>query len=134
MVIRRNMLKVSGGLLASAALSATRPAAAQTYPSRTVTMVVPWPPGGPGDVVGRLFAQKIAPRLRQTVVVDNRAGATGAVGLAYAARVPADGYTFALASIDTHALNPHFYDRLPLRPWRISPRLAAFPSYPWHSA
>jgi len=88
MIMRHNMLKVSGSLLASAALRATRPAAAHIYPSRAITMVVQWPPGGPGGVVGRLFAQKIAPRLRQTVVVDNRAGATGADGLAYAARVP----------------------------------------------
>lgn len=90
--------------------------AQSAFPSHTVTLVYPWPPGGPGDFLSRLYAQKMGPRLNQTVVVDNRPGATGAIGLSYAARAAADGYTLAVASVDTHAINPNFNEKIPYRP------------------
>ncbi len=82
------------------------------FPSKNITLVYPWPPGGPGDVLSRLYAQKCGQRLNETIVVDTRPGATGAIGLSFAARAAADGYTLALASVDTHAINPNFNDKI----------------------
>lgn len=94
-------------LLAGAALlSAASPARAQdAYPNRAITMVVPHAAGGPVDVVGRLIAQGMERELRQNVVVENRAGASGVVGASYVSKQPPDGYTLYFnASI--HIVNP----------------------------
>ena len=85
-------------LLAGLALAfATSLAAAQGYPTRPITMIVPFAPGGIADVTGRPLAASMAKTLGQTVVVENKAGAGGAVGMAAAARAPADGYTILMA-------------------------------------
>lgn len=81
------------------ALGATMPVAqAQDYPSRPVTLVVPYPPGGSTDLIGRMLAEAIQPHLGQTMVVENRGGATSAVGTQHVAQAPADGYTVLLAA------------------------------------
>jgi tripartite-type tricarboxylate transporter receptor subunit TctC len=69
------------------------PAAARAYPSKTVTLVVSYPPGGDTDALARVFAEKLAPRLGQSVVVENRPGASGTIGNAYVAKSPPDGHT-----------------------------------------
>lgn len=80
-------------VLALAAAVAAGGAAAQAWPSRPVTMIIPFPPGGTLDVVGRLLAQKLGEQLGQTFVVDNRAGGAGTIGGTAVAKAPADGYT-----------------------------------------
>src|SRR5262249_56982910 len=68
-------------------------------PERTGTIVVPLPPGGPNDVLGRLLAAELAPKLGQSVIVENRAGAVGNIGLATGARAAPDGYTLVVVTV-----------------------------------
>jgi tripartite-type tricarboxylate transporter receptor subunit TctC len=92
-------------------------ASAQTYPSKTIRMVMPFPPGGPTDIVGRLVAQKLSEQIGQSVVADSRPGASGNVGLEIASKAPADGYTIVLSS-PVIALSPLLYARLNYDPWK----------------
>lgn len=85
----------------------------QIYPDRPVRLVVPFPPGGNIDVVGRLVAESLGPVLGQSVVVDNRPGAGGAVGAESVAKSPPDGYTVLLGSGSTHGTNPAVVKALP---------------------
>ncbi|MFZ9297614.1 MAG: Bug family tripartite tricarboxylate transporter substrate binding protein [Hylemonella sp.] len=89
---RREFLFGTGMAVASAWSSAH----AQTYPEKPIKLIVPYPPGGNTDVVGRLYAQKLAERLKQPVIIDNRGGAAGTIGAAAAAKSPADGYTIVI--------------------------------------
>src|SRR5690349_10450005 len=75
------------------------PAAAQDYPARPVKLVIPFPPGGSNDVVGRVIATQLSERLGQSVVVDNRGGGGGTIGMNAAAKSPADGYTILMISV-----------------------------------
>jgi tripartite-type tricarboxylate transporter receptor subunit TctC len=104
----------AGGLLAVAALAMVSTALAQRadYPERNVTVIVPFPPGGASDITARLVTAKLAERVKQTVVIDNRAGANGAVGAAALRQVPADGYTLLVGSIGVFAINPALYKNL----------------------
>lgn len=86
-------------------------AQAQNYPSKTITLVTPFPPGGTTDGVARPLAQHLQKGLLQSVIVENRSGAGGSMGTATVARGPADGHT-ALIVFDTHAVNPHIYKKL----------------------
>ncbi len=108
---------LTGLLLAFATLATTlgivAPAAAQTWPERPITLIVPFPPGGPSDALARAVAQHTAPRLGTTIVVENMAGAGGSIGLQRLARAPADGYTIGFGTIGTHAANMVMY-RKPL--------------------
>src|SRR5439155_20366399 len=88
-------------LLACAALFAL-PLYAQDYPRRPVRLIVPFPPGGGNDIVARAVAQQLSAGLGQQFIVDNRAGAGGAIGAELAARSPADGYTLFLGGVGTH--------------------------------
>ena len=85
---------------------------AQTYPAKPVKIVVPFPPGGPTDVVGRLVATKLGEALNQQFVVENRAGAGGTVGSEVVAQAPADGYTLLYGSTSTLAMAPALYRKL----------------------
>ena len=85
----------------------------QAYPSKTVRLVLPFPPGGGTDVVGRLLAQKLAPALGQQVIVDNRAGAGGRIGTDLVAKSPPDGYTLLLATSSVMGTGPALYQKLP---------------------
>jgi tripartite-type tricarboxylate transporter receptor subunit TctC len=94
-------------LAGAAALCAN---AQDNFPNRPLTLVVPYPAGGVADTIARPLAQALGKRLGQAVVIDNRAGANGNIGSAYAARQqPADGYTILLGSTSTLAVNPHLY-------------------------
>ncbi len=79
---------------------------AHAFPDKTVTIVVPTAPGGGNDAMARIIAQKLGPLLGQTVVVDNKAGANGAIAAEYVARAPADGHVLMFGYIATHAMNP----------------------------
>ena len=95
--------------LAAAALMAVSPAQAQDFPTRPIKMIVPVPPGGTGDMVSRLFANFASKDLGQSIVVDNRPGATGNIGTVAAVKSPADGYTIFLCSIGNCAVNASLY-------------------------
>lgn len=113
------MIKATGILLGAAALVMTVPAqSAEVYPSRPVRMVVPFAPGGASDLVGRLMQPKLQQELGQQILIDNRAGASGNIGVEVAAKAPADGYTFLLGNIGTMAINPSIYPKFPVRPVR----------------
>jgi tripartite-type tricarboxylate transporter receptor subunit TctC len=92
---------------------ATGPAAAQTWPDRPVRLVVPFPAGSATDVVSRLMAQKFSAKFGQQFVVENRAGASGAIGSDIVAKAAPDGYTMGLITASTHALAPALGAKLP---------------------
>jgi tripartite-type tricarboxylate transporter receptor subunit TctC len=92
------------GLAATSVLLVGR-AHAQAFPSRTITIVVPYPAGGPVDLVARLIAQEAAGELGQSIVVDNRGGGSGSIGSAAVARAEPDGHTLVLGTNQTHATN-----------------------------
>lgn len=104
------MIRTLARLAAAAAAFATLAAAAQDYPSKPVTMIVPFPPGGVADTVARPVAEALARELKQPVVGENRVGAGGALGMGAAARAPADGYT-VLMSLSSISILPEA-DRL----------------------
>jgi tripartite-type tricarboxylate transporter receptor subunit TctC len=104
MTIRSLLLKTAGVLLAL-----TTAAAAQQYPVKPIRLIIPFPPGGSNDVVGRLIAQQLTERLGRQIIVDNRSGAGGVVGTELASQAPKDGYTLLIISI-AHAVNPWLYD------------------------
>jgi tripartite-type tricarboxylate transporter receptor subunit TctC len=91
-----------GLTLAAAALSAFA-----AYPEKTVTLVVPFPPGGSTDAIARVIGQKLQEKLGQSFIVDNKAGATGTIGAAFVKRAPADGYTLFVSSLGPFVIAPH---------------------------
>lgn len=88
------------------------PAVAQNYPAKPVRMVVPWPPGGANDIIGRELAEHMTRLLGQQVIVDNRGGANGVIGAEAVARAAPDGYTIMVHSLTSHATNPAIYKKL----------------------
>ncbi len=92
--------------LVAAAVAAATPALAQTFPSKTITIVVPTAAGGGNDAMARTIAQKLGPLLGQTIIIDNRAGANGSIASEYVARATPDGHTLMFGYIATHAMNP----------------------------
>jgi tripartite-type tricarboxylate transporter receptor subunit TctC len=96
---RRHALALPALLLAGAA------AAQENFPARQVRLVVPYPPGGTTDIMGRVVAQRLAERWNQRVVVENRVGAGGSIGTDYVARQPADGYTLVMGNSASHGAN-----------------------------
>jgi tripartite-type tricarboxylate transporter receptor subunit TctC len=86
------------------------------YPSRPVRMIVPFAPGGASDTVGRIIQPALADLLKQQVVIDNRGGAAGNIGVELAVRANPDGYNFLLGNVGTMAINPVYYVKFPYRP------------------
>ena len=98
---------------AGAATWLVRPALVQAWPSRPLRLVAPYPPGGAVDLAGRLIADALRERLGQPVVVENRGGAGGNIGVGAVAKSAADGYTLAATAVNSLAINQFIYDRLP---------------------
>src|SRR5690606_16340497 len=100
------------------ALLASGLPAAQSYPAKSVRLIVPFPPGGGTDIVARLIHERFAQALGQQVVIDNRAGASGILGTELTAKAPADGYVLGMATSNTLSANPSMYPKLPYDPLR----------------
>ena len=98
-------------LFALAAVSAASVQAAE-YPERNITVIVPFPAGGASDMTARLVTPKLGERVKQSVIVDNRAGANGSLGATAMKQAPADGYTLLVGSIGVFAINPALYKDL----------------------
>jgi len=103
---------------------------AQNYPNKPIRLIVPFPPGGGNDVIARLIAQKLSDRFGQQVVVDNKAGANGIVGLQALMQSPPDGYTLAVAAAGPMAVNPSLYDKLPYDPTKDFSPITNLVNYP----
>jgi tripartite-type tricarboxylate transporter receptor subunit TctC len=104
---------IAGRLALAGALAVLAgPVFSQQYPAKPVRVVIPWPPGGSNDIVGRIVAQKLGESNGQQFVVDNRGGAAGTIGSDVVAKSPPDGYTIMVHSA-THVANPHLYGKLP---------------------
>lgn len=105
--VRRALIALALPLVAGAAF-------AQAWPAKPITLIVPFPPGGPTDVASRIVAQKMSVALKQNIVIDNRSGASGTVGAAAASRAAPDGYTFVMLATPTllasHLYGPTGYD------------------------
>lgn len=111
--ISRRRLITAATLVAGALLTHAAPVWAEdTYPSRQVRMVVPFPPGGSVDYIARIVVPEFAKKLGTNVFIDNKGGASGAIGTADVARAAPDGYTLLMV-FDTHAVNPHINRNLP---------------------
>lgn len=101
-------------LAAVAGMLAVVPVQAQSrYPSKAVRLIVPFPPGGGNDILGRIVAARLSERLGEQVIIDNRGGAAGIVGTELAARATADGHTLLMGAVSTISINPVFYPKLP---------------------
>jgi tripartite-type tricarboxylate transporter receptor subunit TctC len=113
-------LKILFAALAAATLAAfsNQASASDAYPSRPVRMIVPFAPGGASDFVGRVLQPKLSEYLGQQVVIDNRAGASGNIGVELAARSSPDGYTLLLGNVGTMAINPSMFPKFPVSPLR----------------
>lgn len=103
---------LGGAALGVAAAIGAGDVYAQTYPTKPIRMICPFPPGGTTDVVARIVAQGLTEAWGQQVIVDNRPGAGALIGTEMAAKSPADGYTVLLGSITTHAVNPALHKKL----------------------
>jgi tripartite-type tricarboxylate transporter receptor subunit TctC len=114
MIKRRHFLLGSAALAAAGAFGSVQAAHAQnTWPQRTVSIVVPFAAGGSADLLGRLLAQHMQAKFNVPFVVENRGGAGGSLGTAVVAKAAADGHTLLLGTVSTHAINPSLYARLP---------------------
>lgn len=91
---------------------------AQNYPTKAVNLIVPFAPGGASDLVARIISPLLSKELGQQIVVDNRGGASGNIGVAYAARASNDGYNILLGNIGTMAINPALFQKFPVKPVR----------------
>lgn len=112
-ISRRDALST---LALAATVCLTGPAAAQTFPSRPITLVVPFAAGSATDQLARALAQSVGEQTKTTVIVDNKAGASGMMAAQFVARAPADGHTVIISTNTTHAANEHLYRKMPYDP------------------
>jgi tripartite-type tricarboxylate transporter receptor subunit TctC len=113
--MNRTVSSIFAALLLGAGMLVSQSLSAQTFPTRPVTIVVPYPPGGLIDLVARIIQQRLGVDLGQPVIVENRTGAGGNVGAEYVARATPDGYTLMLAN-PSLGISPHIYPKLPYKP------------------
>ena len=116
---RRQILRTAGlgaGLAAVSAFGVKR-AVAAGYPARTIKIIVPFAPAGPTDIMARILAQNLGPALSGNAIVENRPGASGNIGIGYAAHAEADGYTLLISS-SAYVVNPSLFARVPYDPFK----------------
>jgi tripartite-type tricarboxylate transporter receptor subunit TctC len=104
---RRAVLPLIASVAALAVVAGS--ACAQDYPARPITLIVPFPPGGPNDTLGRIMAERMRTSLGQPVIIENVSGANGTIGVGRVARAAADGYTIGIGTWATHVVNPAIY-------------------------
>ncbi|HEY5963631.1 MAG TPA: tripartite tricarboxylate transporter substrate-binding protein, partial [Xanthobacteraceae bacterium] len=112
----RILVRCAALIAAGLALVQNPSARADDYPSRPVTMIVPWAPGGAVDTVARVVAPKLSERLGKPVIVENRAGAGSTLGTAIGAKAAPDGYTLGMPGSGSMAVGPAMYKSLPYHP------------------
>ncbi|WP_406624311.1 Bug family tripartite tricarboxylate transporter substrate binding protein [Acidovorax sp. SDU_ACID1] len=110
---RRTVLQAAAALACGGFMGA---AAAQGFPARPITIIVPFSAGGTTDILARIVGQGLTAELGQSVVVDNKPGAGGNIGATLAAKSPADGYTLFMGTVGTHAINQALYKKMPFDP------------------
>jgi tripartite-type tricarboxylate transporter receptor subunit TctC len=115
---------------AAAVALCTATAFADSYPSKPIRLIVPFAAGGTTDNLGRLLANRLSEKLGQSVVVDNRGGAGGNIGMDLVAKAPADGYTLLFGTVGTSSINPSLYKRLPFDAQKDFTPIAPFASVP----
>ncbi len=111
-------LALSLACISIVAALAPSPAPAQTWPSKPIRWIVPFAPGGGVDVTTRTIAQRLGPAIGQQLVIDNRGGANGNIGVGLATKAPADGHTLLMATTGNIVINPHLYSKLGFDPLR----------------
>ena len=118
-----NWIKFAAGIALSASLGGAFAvqASAQEYPSKPITLVVPFAPGGPTDLASRVLAEAVGKELGQTVVVENRAGASSMIGATHVFNASNDGYTLLVGTTTTYATNPHVFKNITYDPTKLSP-------------
>jgi tripartite-type tricarboxylate transporter receptor subunit TctC len=114
---RRTLLAAAVALAAAAPLASF---AQDSFPSKPITIVVPYPPGGSNDVFARVIAKEMGEILKQSVIVDNKPGASGTIGAGYVAKAAPDGYT-VLYEATPHSINPHLFSKMPYAPDALEP-------------
>lgn len=125
--MKKNFIKATLGFVSVAALA---PALAQDYPSKPITMVVPFAPGASADGIARILAREMSASVGQPVVVENKPGGGGAVGLMSVAHAKPDGYTVGLGATGAIAVNPHLPDAAPLKPQKDLTAVAKLANIP----
>ncbi|MFM2239142.1 MAG: hypothetical protein RJA69_516 [Pseudomonadota bacterium] len=118
-------------VIAGVAMAITVGVSAQDFPSRPVKIVVPQTPGGASDALARIVGQKLSEKWQQPVVVENRPGAGGNVGMEFVAQAPADGYTLLMSYAGSHAINAALYKKLPFDPERDFAPVATLATLPF---
>jgi tripartite-type tricarboxylate transporter receptor subunit TctC len=109
-VTKRGITALLGAIVLAAASAG---AFAQAYPTKPVTIIVPWPPGGPSDIAARPMAKLLSEEMKQTFIIDNRGGAGGNIGSAMVTKAPPDGYTLLITSSAPIVINPSLYKQMP---------------------
>lgn len=115
---RRALFATTLAVVATAAVAPLSPAQAADYPGKPIRFIVPYAAGGTTDLVARTVGQRVGEKLGQPVVIENRPGAGGNIGMEAVAKAPPDGYTIGFGAISTNALNPHIYKSMPFDPRR----------------
>lgn len=112
---RRHLLAATAGLSLPSLLASRARAQSGDWPSRPIRLLVPYPPGGPNDIIARLYAQPLSAMLKQPVVIENRSGAGGTIGVDAAAKAPPDGHTLVVTSSGPLVILPHVSANMPYR-------------------
>ena len=129
-IARRHALRAGAALVALAALTAPSAWAQAAYPAKPIRLIVPFPPGGGTDMIARAVAQKMADQNKWSVIVDNRPGAGGNLGVDAVAKADPDGYTLVMGQTSNLAINPTLYKKLPYDPLKDLAPVALVSSSP----